>query len=182
MSEFITIARPYAKAAFEHALNTQSLDVWSDALKAVTMAYDDTTLQAFLDNPSVLHQQKAEVFDDLIRQLSLGKELEAFSNFIVLLAENNRLEIIPEIFVNFSRLKSEQEKTLEVVIRTFSSLSREQHDSLQSSLENRLGRKIKIQEEIDKELLGGAIIQAGDMVIDGSVKGKLEKLSSDLAA
>ncbi|MCC5792796.1 MAG: F0F1 ATP synthase subunit delta [Legionellaceae bacterium] len=182
MSEYTTIARPYAKAAFEFAHQADLLPLWSDALRAFAQAAADPQALGFIENPASTSEQQVALFTSIIDGLQLAKAKKGLQNFIQVLAAHHRLAVLPEIFLLYEQLKAEFEKNLDVQVRSFSPLSTRQKESLQTSLAKRLQKNIVINEVIDKNLLGGAIIQAGDFVIDGSVRGKLAKLAAGLAA
>lgn len=182
MSELTTIARPYAKAAFAHALAENAIGLWASILEGFTFVYEDERAQSFLDNPAASIEQRAALFDLVTDQFSNNDEAVKAHNFIALLAENRRMDALPEIHRLFTLLRAEYEKTLAVTVRTFRALADEQKSQLTQMLERRLQRTVVIHEELDQSLLGGAIIQAGDFVIDGSVKGKLNKLAASIAA
>lgn len=182
MSEYTTIARPYAKAVFAHALSAKKLELWSQLFEGFALICAEKPALSFLDNPASTTQQRASLFDVVFSMLEAKDEKEKAQNFISLLAEKSRLAILPDIGSLYEQLRADYEKTIEVTVRTFKKLSEAHKEKLMHSLEQRLHRKIKINEVLDKNILGGAIIQAGDFVIDGSVKGKLNKLAAGLAA
>lgn len=182
MSEYTTIARPYAKAVFSHALAADKLELWSQLLEGFTMVCTDEQAEAFLENPISTVEERASLFKIIPELIKADDEAEKAINFTRLLAENRRIDTIPEITRLYAQLRADYEKTLEVTVRTFKELSDAQKNKLVHSLEKRLQRKIKLNEVLDESLLGGAVVQAGDLVIDGSVKGKLNKLAAGLAA
>ncbi len=182
MSDYKTMARPYAKALFAHALSNKSLELWTEILSAMSFVYTDKQTQSFLQNPASTPEQQVELFDLVQRLVKVEEEKEPLNNFVALLAENKRMQLIPEIENLFNALRAEHEKTIKVQLKSYQSISKAQKDKLISALEKRLHCKVQIEETIDKEILGGAIIQAGDFVIDGSVRGKLNKLAATIAA
>lgn len=173
-----TIARPYAKAAFEIALAQDALEQWSDLLFTLASISLDDQVQTLIQHPDVSAERLADLFIDVAAK-SID---EAGKNFIRVLAENKRLMVLPEIKATFELLKAEQEKSLNVSVISFSAMSDAQKNALVASLKERFSRDITISETIDESILGGAIIRAGDLVIDGSVKGKLDKLKTEIAA
>ncbi|STX52913.1 ATP synthase F1 subunit delta [Legionella busanensis] len=181
MSECVTIARPYAKAVFEYAFNTGKLRRWSDYLRNLALSVLDENAENFIDNPASTVKQHIELLIATAGQVD-SEDATYLKNFITLLAENKRLKALPDIFNIFEAMRAEQEKTLTVNVISYSELSQNQQLKLIDSLSKRLQRKVTLQITIDKTLIGGAVIQAGDLVIDGSVRGKLEKLSTSLAA
>lgn len=181
MSNTTTIARPYAKAVFEHALAAKKLSRWSEILQELSFAVLDEKTMQFITNPAASADQQVQLLMSLFTKAE-ASENEAIANLVALLAQNKRLMLMPDIKMLFDSLRAEQEKTLQVEVRSFSELSTEQETQLISSLSQRLQRQVTLSLSVDKSLLGGAVIHAGDLIIDGSVRGKLNKLSSDLAA
>lgn len=180
MSDSTTIARPYAKAIFEHALAEKNLSEWSLHLQALAQLVLSPMASEFIANPASSVAQHIELLK--VASNSKAKDIQAVDNLISLLATNKRLMLLPEITVLFEAHKSEHEKTLDVDVVSFSTVSDEQQNQLIESLSKRLQRKVSLKISIDPSLLGGAVIRAGDLVIDGSVRGKLNKLSTGLAA
>ncbi len=181
MSNTTTIARPYAKAVFEHALAAKKLSQWSEILHELALAVADEKAKQFITNPAATTDQQVQLLMAVLAQSRLP-EHATIKNLIVLLAQNKRLMVLPDIKQIFDVLRAEQEKTLLVEVISFSELSAAQQAKLVSSLSQRLQRQVSLNLTIQKSLLGGAVIHAGDLVIDGSVQGKLDKLSADLAA
>lgn len=181
MSDNTTIARPYAKALFEHALSTKTLAEWSELLTILAHAVLTDAVTDFVENPETTLEQQSELLLSLFEQAKIGEEREVLMHFIALLAENKRVLILPDIHVQYAALREQHEKTLAVEVISFSPLTPTQEEKLTQSLSQRLQRQITLDVTIDKSLLGGAIVRAGDLVIDGSVRGKLNKLGSDLA-
>lgn len=180
MSDSTTIARPYAKALFEHALKEKKLAEWSEYLHILSHAVLSSEGYEFITNPAVTEQQHLDFLQSICD--SKAKEDKALSNFIALLAANKRLLVLPEIKTLYEFHRAEQEKTLEVEVASFSAVSAEQQEQMVEALSHKLQRKVSLIINIDPSLLGGAVIRAGDLVIDGSIRGKLNKLSTGLAA
>jgi len=173
VAELTTLARPYAKAAFQYALEAQDLAGWRDQLKTVASASRYGVMQKKISTPSLSAQQQAQLLID-----ACGDELSSpVRNFIVLLAKNKRLLLLPEIFQLFDALKTAQEKAVDVELVTAQPLDDASRTSLSEALGKKLARKINIQTIVDQHLLAGVIIKAGDLVIDGSMRGRLEKLA-----
>lgn len=181
MSETITIARPYAKAIFEYAQHSANCAVWSNILNALAMALLTSEAQAFISNPASTKEAQLDLLEAVVAKASQD-EHKAAHELLVLLVENKRLGLLPDIHVIFERLRQEAEKTIKVQVQSFSPLSAEQQKALIEQLSQRLKREVELEQYIDSSLLGGAIIHAGDLVIDGSVRGKLNKLSNNLLA
>ena len=176
MAELITVARPYAKAAFQFADENGALAEWSDMLAFAAAVSTDEAVSSFLNNPKITSAQKAEAFGDLCKDKlnAQGK------NFVAMLAQNKRLAALPEIATLFEALKSQKEQSVDVEITSAFALSDEQGNKLAAALKQKLGREVNVTTAEDKALLGGVIIRAGDMVIDGSVRGKLAKRAEKL--
>lgn len=180
MSDSTTIARPYAKALFEHALAENQLAEWSQYLLELSQAILDPHAAQFIANPVVTDEQRVELLQAVCN--NKAKENSPLHNLIALLAVNKRLMLLPDIYALYEVHRAEQEKTLDVDVTSFSPLSPAQQEQMIKSLSKRLQRKVSLNISIDPTLLGGAIVQAGDLVIDGSIWGKLNKLRTELAA
>ncbi len=174
MAEFTTAARPYAKAAFELAQATDRFEPWSDMLSFMAAVAHDPTMRAVLDSPSLTKQQAADLFISVCKeQLDLQGE-----NFIKLLAENRRLTILPEIAALFAFYRSEAEGKIDAEVVSAQEITEKQLTTITAALGKRLGREVIVTARTDPALLGGAVIRAGDLVIDGSIRGKLNKLAT----
>ena len=177
MSELTTVARPYANAAFDFAVENQAVDQWLGMLHFAAEVAQNEAVSELLSGMTA-----AETLADLFVKLC-GEQLnENGQNFIKVLAENKRLQALPEILALYTELKAEYEKEIDVDVKSATALSQQQQDELSKSLEKRLARKVKLNCNVDAELIAGFVIQAGDMVIDGSVKSKLNRLSDALQA
>ena len=172
MAETTTLARPYAKAAFEVASQDSALQNWSDLLSLLSSVARQPAVNSVLRDPSLSSGQIATSFESICSEEidSKGK------NFICLLAENKRLVLLSEIAELYEALKAERERSLEVKITSAFEISSEIAEKLAVSLKKRLEREINLTTSVDESLVGGAVIRAGDMVIDSSVRGKLTKL------
>lgn len=180
MSNSTTIARPYAKAIFEHALAEKKLNEWSEYLSSLAYAILDQQVSDFISNPESTAAQQLELLFAVCG--AQAQKNDQLNNMIHLLADNKRLMLLPEIKSLYEVHKAEQEKTLEVEVVSFSELTAAQQQELIETLSKRLQRKVSLNISVDPTVLGGAVIRAGDLVIDGTVRGKLNKLSNDLAA
>jgi len=176
MAELTTLARPYAKAAFEYAMQAKKLAEWSEMLVFCAAVVQDETTQQLLTSPHFTKQDQSEA----MLKICDGKLDAKASNFVKLLAQNGRLLALPEIQTLFEFLRSEFEKTIKAEITSASPLSDKQIAELKKKLAAKLGRQVEVNLELDESLLGGFIIQAEDLVIDGSVRGQLAKLSDTL--
>lgn len=173
MAELSTLARPYAKAAFQVALQDSALDSWSGMLGVASAVTGEETVSALLTDPSLSSEHVAESLIDIC-----GNALDSKGkNFIQLLAENKRLVLLPEISALFETMKANQEKSVDVEVTTAFEVSSDISDKLANALKASLQREIRLATNVDPSLIGGAVIRAGDNVIDSSVSGKLKKLA-----
>lgn len=181
MSDFETIARPYAKAIFELASEEGSLQAWLDRLITSAAIADDSGMQAMFDLPSMLPSEHVELFLSVYAGIKDTEKASAeFKNFIGLLAENGRLAALSEIASAYEVLKQEADGRVEVQVISAQTLNDKQKDEIAKSLAKKLGKEVSITSEVDESLIAGAIIRAGDLVIDGSVLARLGKLSTAL--
>lgn len=177
MAETITTARPYAQAAFEEAQKLNALKAWSEMLSELAGAVNHAEVRAAVGNPKVSKAQLSALMDALI-----GTNVSAQQrNFVRILADNQRLQIVPEISAIFETLKAEAEKTVNVVVDSAFELSAAQQDKIVSSLKKRLGCEVKLACNVKNNLLGGVVIRAGDKVIDGSALARLGEMATALA-
>lgn len=174
--ETITLARPYAKAAFEFAQQAKRLSQWRLLLQAATLVSADPVVKSFYNHPKVSHQSLFELFSDVCQAYSD----DAGNNFLHLLAANNRLALLPEITTLFEELLAQHDKTIVVSITSYDQLSEQQQTTIKTALQKRLDRSIKLECHQDVELLGGAIVRCGDLVIDGSARHRLQSLYKEL--
>ncbi len=176
MSELTTTARPYARALFELASDAKTLTEWSETLAFLGALVSNDEVRALLDNPAMTKQTAA----DAVIKLSDGKLDDKAENLVKQLAEYGRLEVLPEISSLFEAMKDEAESVVEAVVTSAQELSDKEKDAIAKALKKRLGREVKITPEIDESILGGAIIRAGDLVIDGSIQGRLKNIQHAL--
>lgn len=177
MSEAITTARPYAQAAFEEAQKLSDLKGWSEMLRALAEAVVYPEIAALISSPRVSRSQLGGLLEDVLG----GQLKQQQSNFVRVLADNRRLDVLPEIAALFEMLKAEAEKTVNVVVESAFELSAAQQDKIIASLKKRMGREVKLACQVNKELLGGVVIRAGDKVIDGSARTRLGEMASAMA-
>jgi F-type H+-transporting ATPase subunit delta len=180
MAESITVARPYTKAAFETALAQGDLGSWSEFLNMAAAVVADDSLALVLDNPELTAVQKAQLVTDVVN--GSHPVSQQAQNFLNLLAENKRLSLLPEVSNLYETLKANQEQSVDVSIVSAFDLGDEQQDKLAQALNAMLSREINITSSTDASLIGGVIVHAGDLVIDGSVRGKLGKLAEAMNA
>jgi F-type H+-transporting ATPase subunit delta len=173
-----TIARPYAKAAFDEAKAGNQLNAWSDTLRTASLVVQDPRVHKLLGNPAISN-------DDLVKLVTdaAGPQLDGQGrNFVQTLAENRRLGYLPEISALFDELKDEAEGVVDVTVTSAAPLENGQREALASALQRRLKRQIRLHCETDPALLGGAVLRAGDLVIDGSVRSRLDRIAYELTA
>lgn len=176
MAELSTLARPYARAAFEYARDKGELDSWLAQLATAAAVAADERVETMLGNPALTSAQQADTFVALC-----GDTLEApAQNYLRVLADNHRLGLLPEILELFGDLKAAQEKAVEVQVVSAFELPDAVRERIATALGERLQREIIVRSETDDSLLGGVLIRAGDTVIDGSVRGRLNKLAEAL--
>lgn len=174
MAEAITIARPYASAVFAIAQDKGELKAWSNLLMVLAQCVEQPEMQSIITSPAVSDEQAVSVLADIA-----GDAMTADAkNFLLLLAENNRLLLLADVTVLFEELRAEAEKSMTAEVISARELSVEQADKISAALKQRLGRDVTLNTSIDESLLGGAIIRAGDLVIDGSALGKLNRLAN----
>ena len=177
MSEAITTARPYAQAAFDAAQKLADLKGWSEAILSLADAVNHPEVQAIINSPRVAQADIESLVDGLLGAKA-GVQLR---NFVRLLAENKRMQILPEIATLYEMLRADAEKTALVEVDSAFELSDKQQENIISSLKKRLGRDIKLVCKINKDLLGGVVIRTGDQVIDGSARTRLGEMATALA-
>ena len=173
MSELSTLARPYADAVFRMAQGENDLAGWSSRVASLAMIVSDAQVARLIADPVVSSDRVAGLVID-VAGTSLG---ERGANFVKVLAENGRLTVLPEISVQFDALKANAESTVEATITSAQELTQAQIDELVAGLKTRFNRAVNVQVAVDAELIGGAVIAIGDQVIDGSVKGRLQRMS-----
>lgn len=207
MADLSTLARPYAKAAFDYACDHGVVNEWENFLFIASTIVNDSAFSSWLDNPAVSAEHKSAALIDLynsnvasgndsaLKQLldatqshkdsdaasynQVSKELE---NFVQQLAENERLALLPEIYEHFRRHKASNLKQLDAYVTSAYPLTDAQREMFQSRLAASMNASVVIHEAVDPSLLAGATIKIGDKVIDDSVRGKLQQLKSQLMA
>ena len=178
MAELLTLARPYAKAAFAYASEQGATDNWSTALNLLSAAVQDEAFSAYLNRPELTPAEQVSILAKILGE----DQTAALSNFLTLLAENNRLALLPEIQAEYEQLKSQNNNNVDVVIESAFPLSAEQEQVLKAALEKRFNSTVSIVVEVNPALIAGVVIRAGDQVIDDSALNKLEKMRTRLLA
>ena len=176
MSELLTAARPYAKALFKSAKDKNMLEKYFDMLQNLSLAVSEKNIKQILTNDSFDNKYKSNLLSEILKD-SID---ENFSRFIILLAENNRLLVISEITSLFNSYLQEEKSLKKAIIDTAFELSNNQIEEIRTSLENRFNKKIEVEQNINTELLAGAVVRVDDLVIDGSLREQLRKLESQL--
>lgn len=187
MADNNTIARPYAQAVFEVAQEAEALDELSESLNEAKELMADGQVERFLANPALSDDTRLDFLTGLFAA-AVG-ESSVFSgssrhgtNFLKLLLEYRRVKVLPEIADHFEELKAKVENTVDVKVTSAAPLSAAQQATVESALKERLGRDVNLTTETDENLIGGAVIRAGDVVIDGSLRARLNSLATALTA
>jgi F-type H+-transporting ATPase subunit delta len=186
MADHGTVARPYAQAVFELAKAEGQVAAWSDFLKLAAVLVTEPDVNRMLFTPGADLKRLATTMAELCRE-QLGNpaqlrdgEHSAGANFLKVLVENGRLGVLPDVAARFDALKAEAENTLDVTLTTASAVNDEQRAKFVDSLNKRFGRQVRLTVHVDETLLGGARLQVGDRVIDGTVRTGLDKLATAL--
>jgi F-type H+-transporting ATPase subunit delta len=176
MAELTTAARPYARAAFSYALDNNKIEDWSRMLEAVSLICEDDRVMQRLASPALDAATRAALLIDLAE-----KWLDdAMRNFLLILAENYRLPLLPDISTMFAAFVARRNKMLSVELSLASETDKALIEELRKRLSARLGEEAQVSMHIDPSLMAGAVIRAGDMVIDGSLRGRLRQLAESL--
>jgi F-type H+-transporting ATPase subunit delta len=181
MSQALTLARPYARAAYAIARDNSAAAQWSDALGFAARVAADPRVQSLLGHPQL---DRGDAVALLSPPSAGAPDLfsnDRFGNFLALLADNRRLPLLPEIAGLFEELRAEADRVVKARITSATTLPAAEVDSIKAALKRRFGREVELETAIDESLIGGAVIDAGDVVIDGSLKSKLARLQTALA-
>jgi F-type H+-transporting ATPase subunit delta len=178
MADRITIARPYARAAFEQARAHERLAPWSEALQVAAEVVRDPRVQTLLGNPRVTPEQLAQ----LVTGIAAAPLGDQGTNFVRTLAANRRLAYLPEISALFNTLKDAAEGVADVTVTSAAALDASQQRKLAAALQKRLKRTVRLHCEVDPALIGGAVLRSGDLVIDGSLRTRLDRIAYELTA
>lgn len=182
MADYGTVARPYARAIFDTALAANDLDGWSAGLTAVAAVAAAKSVHEYLGRPVLSADDRSEFIASLAADLPGAAVLTTPEgrNLLRLLAENDRLDALPEISRQFDALKAERENKVKVTLISASAVDAAQAGKISGALSKKLGREVELELETDASLLGGAIVRAEDMVIDDSLRTRLSRLTSSL--
>ena len=174
MAERATIARPYARAAFAYARKGNALAAWSEALNAASAVVSDERVRKLIGNPKISAPQLLDFIADI-----LGGKLDSnVRNFFEELLLNRRLALLPEVATMFEAMRAEVENVADVQVTSAVALDDAQRQRLAAALKKRLKKDVRLHCDVDASLVGGAVIRSGDFVIDGSLRARLERLSS----
>ena len=178
MTDKITIARPYARAAFAVAQAHGGLPAWSDALHTAAAVVHDPRVASLLGNPRVTSGKLA----DFVVGIGGEKLDKEWHELVLMLTQNGRLGLLAEIATLFDALKDEKEGVVDVTVTAATALDAKQQQTLIAALTRRLKSQVRLHTEVDAKLIGGAVIRAGDLVIDGSLRTRLERMAYELSA
>ncbi len=174
MTQALTLARPYARAAFAVARDEGTFAQWSEALAFSAQVAADPRVSALLSNPGLSQEQAVAL-------LAPEAPSELYARFLTVLADARRLPLLAEIAGLFEQLRAEAEHVVKATVTTAAELAPTELDTIVAALKKRFGREVQVTTAIDASLIGGALIDAGEVVIDGSLKGKLARLQNSLA-
>ncbi|MFD2165782.1 F0F1 ATP synthase subunit delta [Thalassotalea euphylliae] len=175
MSELTTIARPYAKAAFDFAVEANGVDNWLEMLVFAAEVSKNETITTYLSGGASTEQAQ-ELFLNVC-----GEQLnEQGQNLLKVMAENERLLVLPQVAEQFASMKADYDKEVTVDVTSAVELTADQQSNISAALEKRLARKVKLNCVVSADVVSGLIIKAGDMVIDGSIRGKLDRLATTM--
>ncbi|CAL1240323.1 F0F1 ATP synthase subunit delta [Candidatus Methylocalor cossyra] len=176
MDELTTLARPYAVAVYKRAKETGTTAQWAEALAFLTALMDDERMVRAANSPTVNRAQFTAAFLSLCE----GRLSPEAENFVRLLIQNHRLNLVKPIAELFNRYQAEDEGYVDVEVRTAFPLEGDEEPRLAAALERALGRKSRLRVSVDESLIGGVYLRAGDHVIDASVRGQIERLTKRL--
>jgi len=176
MAELSTLARPYAKAVFEYAEAAGTLEQWSSLLAMLGAVVTDARVEQLLNSPTISTAEQASTLIDICAETLDDKG----RNLVLLLAENRRLSLLPQIREQFESLKLQRQRSVNVELVSAAPLDQEQQEKLIGALARKLDRSVNATLSVDPSLLGGVLIRAGDTIIDGSIRGRLTKLAEAL--
>lgn len=182
MPAHANIARPYAQAVFELAQAQQDLAGWDAQLQLLAAVAADPALIDLTRNPQVSAAQLAELLIDVCGAVGVNKLNDNANNLVKLLAQNGRVPVIGAIAVDYAARKAAAEKVIAAKMTTAAPVNANQKQQFSETLQSKLGRSVKLEFEVDADLIGGAVIRAGDWVVDGSVKAQLQQLAGALRA
>jgi F-type H+-transporting ATPase subunit delta len=176
MATASTVARPYAKAAFEYAKEHHAEKAWGAALEQLASFFSAKEVHVWLHHPKCTQTELAEV----LVATSLNQFDSAICNFVKLLAENSRLSILPQISETYAEYLAQSQQACQAVLISAEQVDAAYIEKIKQALSNKLKQSVELETIVDESLIGGAVIKAGDLVIDGSVRGQLNRLAQEL--
>lgn len=176
MAEASTLARPYAQAVFNLASESDNLKTWSEIMTLLKEVANNQSVDDLISNPEIERDQIISLFVDICKD---GLDEKAV-NFLKVMAENGRLDLISQIADSYEVMRAEQEGSIEAQVISAFAVNATQKKNIAAALKKKFGREVTIKTETDKSIIGGIIVRAGDIVIDGSVKTQLEKITHSL--
>ncbi|MCH4247868.1 MAG: F0F1 ATP synthase subunit delta [Acinetobacter populi] len=179
MAELLTLARPYAKAAFAYASEQGAIDSWSNVLNLLSATVQDEAFSAYINRPELTPVEKVKAF---VQVLGADQTTVAFSNYLTMLADNDRLALLPDISEEYELLKAQGNNAVDVVIESAFPMTAVQEQLLVDRLEKRFNKSVNATVVVNPDLIAGVVIRAGDQVIDDSALNKLEKMRTRLLA
>jgi F-type H+-transporting ATPase subunit delta len=177
MAEKATIARPYARAAFAHARESNALAAWGDALNAAGAVVADSRVKKLIGNPKIQAAQLIDFVAETAAIGGVGKVDSKIRNFLDELVRNRRLALLPEVAAMFEQMRNEVENVADVQVTSAVALNDAQRARLADALKKRMKKDVRLHCTVDASLIGGAVIRSGDLVIDGSLRARLQALS-----
>jgi F-type H+-transporting ATPase subunit delta len=175
MTTASTIARPYAKASFEYAQEQHAEKAWGLALEELGKLFEAEDIQALLHHPKLTQIELVAILLEKVSELD-----KPIQNFIRILAENSRLSLLPEIYKLYAQYNAQSQKVCQAVLISSVEVDAGYIEKIKQALSKKLNQSVELEIEIDESLIGGAMIKAGDLVIDGSVRGQLNRLAQEL--
>jgi F-type H+-transporting ATPase subunit delta len=178
MEDITTIARPYATAVFDQAREEDNLGLWSEMLAFLASVSADPQLAGIISDPRIDKDKKTALMLDICG----GRLSRTGENFLKVLVANGRLGVVGEIARIFDELRAEAEERIEVQVTSAYALNAKLEKEIADAMRKRLGREVNVTTEIDRSIMAGVVIRAGDLVIDASVRGRLQQLAAELTA
>ena len=176
MSELSTLARPYATAVFKQAIENKAMAKWSEMLIFLTAVVADKQLSVIIDSPNVAADRLIQLLEDICKDQIDADAL----NLLKLLVQNNRLNLLPAIADLFEDYKAEHEGYVDVDVTSAYAFTKQEEKDFVATLGKKLQKTVHMSVTVDKTLIGGVLVRAGDTVIDGSIKGQLQQLAKQL--
>ncbi len=176
MEELATLARPYANAVFDLAIEANNFETWSNHLNFLATLVEDPTMAEVIANPQVDKKTLIQILLN-ISESYLSNDAK---NLLKIIVDNNRLPVIPSLVLQYEALRRQYQGYIKVDIASPYPLNPEQQEEIETALQKRFGKAVDISNRIDKSLLGGCLIRTANEVIDISIKGYLQQLTAEL--